>query len=504
MLTPIISVIVPIYGTEKYLDKCLRSVREQTLKDIEIICVDDCSPDNSYKIVEKHKKQDNRIKLIRHKKNLGLGGARNTAIRAAKAEYIASVDSDDYISPNMLEILWEATDGGWFDIVCCGFNSVDIDGNILSQHEYPKRQYCNDDNSVNIFTALNPAFWNKLWRTSLFTDNAITFPNKDFYEDMSTTPQVLAKSRYIKVIQDRLYQYLIRPESISTSYSDKHIIDYFRGFELIFDFLDKNKLYQHYQKEFQNYVKSHVLLHSKNILSSNMFAEKKLEYLRHLLLFRDAYIENFDLIRKKDLGGIVNLFKLGDVSITYKTKYDNAITKVAELDESIKKLRKDVEKNQLKLLLKEKENEAYKNKVAKLDESIKKLLTDVENSQLKLRMQEKENAAYKNKVHEVTSKKELYRGHVRALAHEEKSNKEKIHKISLERDIYRKEIELIRRQVDNSLSLYSKIGVALFSIITKFTLTQRQSIKLKNTPRQFFKDSNNKAAQIFALLFKIV
>ncbi len=469
MHKPKISVIIPIYGTEKYLDKCLNSVREQTLEDIEIICVDDCSPDNSHKVVEKHIKQDKRVTLIRHEKNLGLGGARNTGIRAAKAEYLASVDSDDYISPTMLETLWKETDNGWFDIVCCGFNSVDIDGNILSQHEYPKKQYYNDDNSINIFTALNPAFWNKLWRTSLFTDNAITFPNNDFYEDMSTTPQVLAKSKYIKVIQDRLYQYLIRPESISTSYSDKHIIDYFRGFELIFDFLDKNKLYQHYQKEFQNYVKSHVLLHSKNILSSNMFAEKKLEYLRHLLLFRDAYIENFDSIRGKDLGDIVNLFKLGSVPVTYKTKYDNAITKVAELDESIKKLLIEVENNQLKLLKKEKENEAYK-----------------------------------NKLHEVTSKKEFYREQVKALAYEKKSNKEKINKIALERDSYRKETELLRCQVDNSLSLFPQIGVALFSIATKFTLTQRQSIKLKNTPRQFFKDSSNKAAQVYALLFKIV
>ena len=142
-MNPKISVIIPIYNVEEYLDKCLNSVRNQTLKDIEIICVDDCSPDDSYLIVERHAAEDSRISLIRHEKNLGLGGARNTAIRASKADYIASVDSDDYMSLNMLEVLWDASNNGWFDIVGCGYSRVDGDGNILSIVQYDEKQLSN-------------------------------------------------------------------------------------------------------------------------------------------------------------------------------------------------------------------------------------------------------------------------------------------------------------------------------------------------------------------------
>jgi len=172
---PEISVIIPFYNVERYIDQCLWSVRNQTLKNIEIICVDDCSQDNSRKIVQKHLNDDHRIKLVIHENNLGLGGARNTAIRMAKADYIASVDSDDYMMPNMLEELLGETENGIYDIVCCGFNRVCENGEILSVIKYENAQFCNDSNSIDIFTVLPSSFWHKLWRKSLFIDNKIFF-----------------------------------------------------------------------------------------------------------------------------------------------------------------------------------------------------------------------------------------------------------------------------------------------------------------------------------------
>ncbi|HID91866.1 TPA: glycosyltransferase family 2 protein, partial [Candidatus Peregrinibacteria bacterium] len=110
--------------------------------------------DDSFLIAERHAAADSRIKLIRHEKNMGLGGARNTAIRVAKAEYIASVDSDDFILPEMMNTLWNATDNGHFDVVCCGFNRVDKEGNIISYETYSADTIINENNSINIFSAL--------------------------------------------------------------------------------------------------------------------------------------------------------------------------------------------------------------------------------------------------------------------------------------------------------------------------------------------------------------
>ncbi|PPS21321.1 glycosyltransferase family 2 protein [Brachyspira murdochii] len=103
-----ISVIIPVYNVESYLRECLDSVINQTLKDIEIICIDDNSTDNSYNILLDYQKIDNRIKIIKHKENLGLGPARNSGIKVAIGEYIYFIDSDDYISDNYINALYES------------------------------------------------------------------------------------------------------------------------------------------------------------------------------------------------------------------------------------------------------------------------------------------------------------------------------------------------------------------------------------------------------------
>ena len=313
---PKISVIIPFYNVEKYLDRCLDSVRKQSLIDIEIICVDDCSPDNSYNIAKQHANEDNRIKIIRHLKNLGLGGARNTAIHEASADYIASVDSDDYILPNMLERLWAETENGKYDIVCCGFNKVDKCGEILSSHCFKSQSITNKNNSIDIFSTVNPAFWNKLWRRSLFIKNNIFFPEHLYFEDMSTTPCILASAHFVKIIDDILYNYSIRASSITSSFSSKHLLDYFKGFELLVGFLTKNKLVSRYNKEFIAFVGTNMRFHSQKLLESNMNTEQKEQYLRQLLMLKIAFFEYFELLKSKQLDALSGLLE------SAKTKKD--------------------------------------------------------------------------------------------------------------------------------------------------------------------------------------
>ena len=161
--TPLVSIIVPIFKTERYVEKCLRSVMAQTYENLEILCINDDTPDQSAEIVAAIAKEDPRIRLLEHERNQGLGAARNTGLLAARGEYIASVDSDDYVAPDMIQALVDGTMGGVHDVVVCGFQRVTEQGDIISNH-LPKIGIVNPDRHTNIFKISNPAFWNKLWR----------------------------------------------------------------------------------------------------------------------------------------------------------------------------------------------------------------------------------------------------------------------------------------------------------------------------------------------------
>jgi len=445
MSNPIISVIIPIYGTEKYLDKCLNSVRNQTLKDIEIICVDDCSPDDSYLIVERHAAVDSRISLIRHDKNLGLGGARNTAINVAKSDYVASVDSDDYIEPTMMNELWEATDNGSIDIVCCGFNRIDEDDSILSYQEFPESLIINNNNDIDIFSTFNPAFWNKLWRKSLYVDNNIYFPNYDYFEDMSTTPRILAKAKRIKCIKGRLYQYLIRSESITGKSSEKHLVDYFKGFELIIRFLEANNLADRYMLEFKRYIKRHILYYAKTNLGAEDLVHNKEQYLRLLILFRISFDENFKKFKEFDLGDSLTALGNDDLHGKYYELYENSLKKIEIKEDYISQQSDEIV--------------SKKQQIADHTDTIQQLRAEFHLTQSNL------NNANKKLVIE----------------------KEKL-----------------KSKFSKEVSLSQMLAILVFGILFKPTMSHKQTLKLINKPKAFFHDSNNILAKKFASWIKIL
>ena len=117
-----VSIILPIYNVEKYLDRCVDSLLNQTLKDIEIIMVDDGSPDNCPQMCDEYAKKDRRVKVV-HKKNGGLGFARNSGLDIANGEYVAFVDSDDYVGLDMYKTLYDRAEVDKCDAVFCGFRT---------------------------------------------------------------------------------------------------------------------------------------------------------------------------------------------------------------------------------------------------------------------------------------------------------------------------------------------------------------------------------------------
>lgn len=271
---------------------------DQTLDNIEIICVVDASPDGSTAIVEALAREDSRIRLIHHERNLGLGGARNTGIKAARAIYVTGIDSDDYIQPVMMERLWQASDSGTVDIVACGFARVNHDETPAAPSYLPEPGFfLNNNQQINIFEFLNPSFCNKIWRKSLFIQNQISFPEHAYFEDLAVMPQLVHFAQSIRVITGDFYRYLIRAGSTTHSYGPKHIIDHFKVFDILDDFLIREGLVGRYGKDFNERICRSLTFHASNVILSGMEEREKEQYLRFCLMLKMAYIDSKDRFR---------------------------------------------------------------------------------------------------------------------------------------------------------------------------------------------------------------
>lgn len=234
---PSVSVIVPIYKVEKYIARCLDSIKAQTFTDFEVIMIDDGTPDRSAEIAERYT-SDPRFKLY-HQQNAGLGAVRNRGVTLAKGEYIAFVDSDDAVKPEHLEKLYAAASKNNADIVCCSYCCCDDNGEHLRTSKIRKRRgvYNAERLTGNILRdiSIRRYVWSKLWRRSLFIDNSVTFPTK-LFEDAMTVPKLFYYAEKIAVITDTTYIYTCRTSSITGLTAKNCIGDYIEANEVVDSF----------------------------------------------------------------------------------------------------------------------------------------------------------------------------------------------------------------------------------------------------------------------------
>lgn len=218
----LISVIVPVYKVEQYIDQCIKSLINQTYKNIEIILVDDGSPDNCGYICEDYAKKDNRIKVI-HKKNGGLSDARNAGIQIANGEYIGFVDSDDYLDSSFFEYLMNLISKNNADIAEC-YSVSFLDGNVPKPKYYSEMKILNAKQWItetNLGDFISCVEWNKLYKRELF--NNVEYPVGRHFEDEATTYKVIYKSKLIVRGRSELYFYRQRNDSITGQ--DKNITE---------------------------------------------------------------------------------------------------------------------------------------------------------------------------------------------------------------------------------------------------------------------------------------
>lgn len=209
-MNELISVIVPVYNVEKYLERCIDSIIKQTYKNLQIIIVDDGSIDNSSLICDKYVLKDERIKVI-HKKNGGLSDARNAGLKIASGKFYAFIDSDDFITDNTIEIMYKAIIQTNSDIAICNMLRFYDDGNTSEFYCPCTKMTIYKDNER--FQTLNqPSVCNKLFKAELFQN--ISFPYGKFYEDTYIYHELLYKAKNIVLTGHVGYMYFSRKESI--------------------------------------------------------------------------------------------------------------------------------------------------------------------------------------------------------------------------------------------------------------------------------------------------
>lgn len=221
---PLISVIVPVYKVEAYLDKCISSIVGQTYKNLEIILVDDGSPDNCPAMCDVWAAKDSRIKVI-HKKNGGLSDARNFGIAVSTGEMIGFVDSDDWIEANMYELLYWHIVNEQSDIAACGVEMCWDDG--TPSRPLTKDRNCILDRQEAMKAIIQESWikqpvWYKLYKAELVRD--ISFPVGKYHEDVFWSYQAIARARQVSVFDTSCYHYRQRSGSImGDSYSLKRL-----------------------------------------------------------------------------------------------------------------------------------------------------------------------------------------------------------------------------------------------------------------------------------------
>ena len=271
----LLSVIVPIYKVEQYLDRCVQSILNQGFDRMEIILVDDGSPDRCGRMCDEYACQYDMIKVI-HKENGGLSDARNAGIRIAKGKYIACIDSDDYIKPGMFSNLCKVLEENDADIAICGFDMVFQDG-VVNRYAYKEEVLPAVEAICKMIFDRTISFsaWNKIYKRSLFMN--MEYPVGLLYEDYYLTPRLLMESSVVVVTDEVFYEYCIRNDSIMGESNRKISKDIVTVSRANYDYFRENK--KQMQSEQYRMIIAGIVNHlyecSRQVFLSNCIEEYK-------------------------------------------------------------------------------------------------------------------------------------------------------------------------------------------------------------------------------------
>jgi glycosyltransferase involved in cell wall biosynthesis len=276
MNNPFISVIIPVYQVEAYLRRCLDSVINQTLREIEIICINDASPDGSLQILEEYAAKDNRIKIITFEQNKGVSVARNTGVEMAQGKYIGFVDSDDYVDLDFYEKLYFCAKKTNADIVNTGVSQKEFNGQI--------KKWIDNNMQLSDKILFSKYFFAAIYKKVLLIKHQIKFPQGIIYcEDTQFSFIASFSANKVETIRDTLYHHIRRENSADSRLLDHRKIEsFFSAWKNILRFYNQRLDCENdYMIVIYTFVRGvrHVLKHTEEInndlIIQNFFEMKK-------------------------------------------------------------------------------------------------------------------------------------------------------------------------------------------------------------------------------------
>lgn len=319
-----LSIIVPVYGVEKYIDKCLNSLVKQSLKEIEVIVVNDGTKDNSQKIIDKYvKKYPDKIKSY-IKENGGQGSARNYGLKKATGEYIGYVDSDDFVEKDMYKKLYNKAKENNYDIVVCGNYNVSED-----------YQNKNIDTFINNYnTDLEKIFfgkmavWNKIYKRDILIKNKLEFKEKVWYEDLAFTLKAIMNSNTFAFIDEPLYDYLIREGSTMNNSNVQRNLEILDAFNDILSYIKHNKKEEYFSK-IEFLAIDHIYISAiVRVLKADADDKVKRETINKLIDYMNTSFPNYKNNKyintlsknRKIIYKLINIKMYGLINLIFKVK----------------------------------------------------------------------------------------------------------------------------------------------------------------------------------------
>ncbi len=300
----LVSIVVPIYKVEEYLERCVCSLQKQTYSDIEILLVDDGSPDRCGLMCDEYAALDERIHVI-HKENGGLGDARNVGASYAQGKYLLFIDSDDWVHKDLVKHTVEIAESNSADLVMFDYESVGADestGDVFS-FDLPTECVLSARTEPRLIMCSCSAV-NKLYRREFWVNSGVKFPKGRYYEDLGTIPKLMALAERVVYKKETLYYYFMRESSImhskdfSRNYEDRTAV-----VEGVLTFYREHRLYERYKKELEYLTfENAYFLPSKEIVLNDIksiylekfksYAYKKFPDLEHNIYVKELSRKN--------------------------------------------------------------------------------------------------------------------------------------------------------------------------------------------------------------------
>ena len=312
---PKVSIIVPVYNTEKYLKKCLDSLLNQTLEDIEIIIVNDGSTDNSQEVIDEYAKKDTRVKSY-VKQNGGQGSARNLGLEKATGEYIGYIDSDDFIDIHMYEDMYNKAVTDNSDIVNVGYYIYSETGNVIKEQVFKRSVTTNISDTPEVLFD-NTAVTNKLFKASLLKNNNIQFRVKKWYEDFDFVIKAICFASNISVIEKPYYYYLQRTGSTMNNSNISRNLEILEAMDEIIDFCKEQGIYDKFAEQLEFLAVQHIYLPTNvRIIRANVSWAEKKNVIGKINKYMDEHFKNYknnkynSIILTKKKQNILKMIKL--------------------------------------------------------------------------------------------------------------------------------------------------------------------------------------------------